>query len=170
MAHKISLIDSEKQGRLTGVDKALAIAWLKDQGKTDTDICALYNIGEKQLRRYEKVGTFPKVLKDAVAEESILTSHGLLLMQAYEHNQKKINLPDWVNRIVVEELSVRQLQRELDKTFGKPKKKVRYMEKKGGGFRLYPMRFDPDKTDIATRETMKEKLREALCLLEGWRD
>ena len=36
----------------------------------------------------------------------------------------------------------------MNQELGKPKKQKRYFEKKkGGGFRLYPMQFDPQKTE-----------------------
>ncbi len=167
MTYKFSLMENEKGGHLNGVDKARNIAELRIQGMTNEDICAIYSIGEKQLKRYQKVEKFPDVLKTAVANESILTSHGLLLMQAYERNREAFNLVDWINRIIKDQLSVRQLQREINKVFGMPKKKVRYLEKKGKGFRLYPMKFDPKRTDDATKEKMKEKLKQALALLES---
>lgn len=165
-AYKISFMENEKRKNLTGVDKAHAIAKLRVQGKSTEEICGIYDIGPKQLRRYERVGEFHDVLKDAVMEETIQTSHGLLLAQAMDQYGDKMEFEEWIRRIEEEELTVRQLKRALNKELGKPKKKVRYFEKRGKGFRLYPMWFDPDKTDDATRKKMAEVLKKALGALE----
>ena len=168
LAYKISFMENEMRKNLTGVDKAHAIAKLRVLGKSTEEIYEIYGIGEKQLGRYEKVGKFPKLLQDAISDGRIQTSHGLLLAQSREKHGDKVTMGGWVKRIEKDALTVRQLQRALNKEFGKPKKKVRYFEsQKGGGFRLYPMSFDPKKTDDATREMMRERLREALGLLEG---
>lgn len=169
MAYKVSFMENEKRKNLTGVDKAHAIAKLRVLGKSNGEIQEIYGIGDKQLKRYERVSKFPKALKDAIGEERIQTSHGLLLAQAQEKHGESVKLNDWLKRVEEEGLTVRMLQRALNKELGKPKKKVRYFEqdKKSGGFRLYPMRFDPKKTDEATKEKMVGVLKEALSALEG---
>ena len=166
-AYQVSFIENERRRNLTGTDKANAIAKLELLGKSPEQIQAIYGIGRRQYERYKKVGTFPKVLKDTVSENKISTGHGLMLMQAYEQHGRKVNLGDWVKRVEDEDLSVRRLKSDLNKEYGKGKKKVRYFEKQGKGFRLYPMRFDPEKTDDETRKKMAEKLKEALRMLEG---
>jgi hypothetical protein len=113
------------------------------------------------------VNTFPKILKDAVSEQRIDVSHGLLLTQAVEQHGDKVELKTWVKQIESEGLSVRQLTRALNAELGKPKKKTRYLERKGGGFRLFPMRFDPKTTDEGAKARMLEKLKEAVAMLEG---
>ena len=167
-AYRVSFLENEKRKNLTGVDKAHAIAKLELLGKTAEEVQAIYGIGVRQYQRYKKVGEFPDMLKDAVSKLKISTGHGLMLMQAFKQHGKKVKLEEWVKRIGEEDLSVKQLQRRLNKELGKPKKpKARYFEKqKDGGFRLYPMRFDPKRTDEATKATMATKLKEALALLE----
>jgi ParB/RepB/Spo0J family partition protein len=168
-AYKISFMENEKRKNLTGVDKAHAIAKLRVLGKTTEEILDIYGIGQKQLERYEKVASFPRALKDAIADERIKTSHGLLLAQAREQHGEKVKLEEWIRRIEEDDLTVRKLQRALNKAFGKPKKKARYYERdtKTGGFRLYPMRFDPKTTDEATKAKLLSVLKEALGVLEG---
>ena len=66
-----------------------------------------------------------------------------------------------------EELSARKLTRLLNAEFGKLKKSKRYMPAyKEGGFRLYPMAFDPKTTSAADKRKMADRLRAALELLE----
>jgi ParB/RepB/Spo0J family partition protein len=168
-AYKISFMENEKRKSLTGVDKAHAIAKLRVLGKTNTQIKELYGIGDKQLSRYEKVGKFPEILKRAISDGKIQTSHGLLLAQAHEQHGDKVDLKGLVEQIAEGELTVRQLARLLNKTkLGRVAKKARYFEKqRGGGFRLYPMRFDPKNTDEATKAKLLGVLKEAVKALEG---
>lgn len=168
MAFRVSYLENEKRKNYTGVDKANAMAKLRIRGKVDLEIREIFGIGQRQIERYKKVSTFPATLKNAVSDGSIQTTHGLALMKTRDEHGDKIDLPEWIKRVEEEDLSVRQLTRELNKRFGKPKKQQRYLEKtKGGGFRLYPMRFDPKKTDDEIKQKMIEKLRSALALLEG---
>ena len=166
-AYTISFIENERRKSLTGVDKAHAIAKLNLKGKSPKEIQDIYGIGQKQFERYKKVDTFPKELKDAIGNSKIKTTHGLLLMQAYEIHKEKMDLTEWIDWIVESEASTRLLQRQINQELGKPKKQKRYFEKKkGGGFRLYPMQFDPQKTAPDVKDKMIEKLRIALELLE----
>lgn len=165
-AYRVSFLENERRKSLTALDKAHAIAKLRLLGKTTAQIRDLYGIGERQFQRYEQVGTFPKALRDAIGEQKIQTSHGLLLAQAADRHGDKIDLSAWVERIVKQELTVRQLARALNREFRRAKKKVRYLERQGRGFRLYPMRFDPKNTDEAARVKMIETLKSAVEMLE----
>jgi len=169
MAYKISFLENEKRKSLTGVDKAHAIARLEYLGKKPKEVQEIYGIGEKQYQRYKKVGSFPKVLKDAIADAKIQTTHGLLLAQACEQHGDRVDLKALVEQIAEEEMTVRQLARLLNKKkLGRVAKKARYFESmKGGGFRLYPMRFDPSTTDDATKGKLLAVLKEAVAVLEG---
>jgi ParB/RepB/Spo0J family partition protein len=167
MAYRVSFLENEKRKNLTGVDKAHAIVKLRIRGKKDDEVCEIYGIGQRQLERYKKVSTFPDTLKTAISEGEIQTTHGLALMKVVDIHGDKVDLASWVKRASEEGLSVRQLTRELNKEFSKVKKPKRYFEKsKGGGFRLYPMRYDPKTTDQETKNKMLEKLKTAIELLE----
>jgi ParB/RepB/Spo0J family partition protein len=167
MAYRISFLENEKRKNYTGVDKAHAIAKLRIKGKTDDEISDIYGIGQRQLERYKKVSTFPDILKNAITEGQIQTTHGLALMKVYDFCSDKIDLSEWIGKIADEGFSVRKLARDLNSKFGKSKKTKKYFEKKkGGGFRLYPMHFSPEKTSNEIRAKMIEKLEEALALLK----
>jgi ParB family transcriptional regulator, chromosome partitioning protein len=168
-AYRISFLENEKRKSLTGVDKAHAIARLELRGKSPAQIQEIYGIKERQYERYKKVGTFPDVLKEAISAGTIQTTHGLLLAQAHEQHGDKVDLKGLVEQIAEGELTVRQLARLLNKTkLGRVAKKARYFEStKDGGFRLYPMRFDPKTTDEATKAKLLEVLKEAVGVIEG---
>jgi ParB family chromosome partitioning protein len=169
MAYKISFLENEKRKSLTGVDKAHAIAKLEFLGKKPKEVQEIYGIKERQYERYKKVGKFPDVLKRAIADEKIQTTHGLLLAQAHEQHGDKVDLKALVEEIVEGSLTVRQLARLLNKKkFGRVAKKARYFEKqKSGNYRLYPMSFNPKTTDEATKKKLLEVLKEAVGVLEG---
>jgi len=168
-AYRVSFLENEKRKNLTGVDKAHAIAKLELTGKSAKQVQFIYGIKERQYERYKKVGKFPDILKKAISEGKIQTTHGLLLAQAHEQHGDKVDLKGLVEQIAEGELTVRQLARLLNKTkLGRVAKKARYFEKqKGGGFRLYPMRFDPKTTDAATKAKLLEVLKEAVSALEA---
>jgi ParB-like chromosome segregation protein Spo0J len=167
-AYKVSFLENEKRKSLTGVDKAHAIAKLELTGKSPKMVQFIFGIKERQYERYKKVGKFPDVLKKAITDGKIQTTHGLFLAQAHEQHGDRVDLNGLVQQIAEGELTVRQLARLLNKTkLGRVAKKARYFEKqKGGGFRLYPMRFDPKTTDEATKTKLLEVLKEAVSALE----
>ena len=168
-AYRISFLENEKRKSLTGVDKAHAIARLELRGKSPEQIQEIYGIKERQYERYKKVGAFPDILKEAISAGTIQTTHGLLLAQAHDNHGSKVNLKALVQQIAEGDLTVRQLARVLNKKkLGRVTKKARYFEKqKEGGFRLYPMRFDPKSTDEDAKAKMIGVLRDALQMLEG---
>ena len=168
MAFRISFMENEKRKNLTGVDKAHAMAKLRLRDKSDAEIQEIFGLGKSQIDRYKQVSTFPPVIKDAISDARIKTTHSLSLMRTYNEHGDKVSLADWIDRVDAEELSVRKLTRLLNSKFGKPKKKKRYFEKqKDGGFRLYPMRFDPKTTPRADKTAMISRLETALALLKG---
>ena len=168
-AYRVSFLENEKRKSLTGVDKAHAIAKLELTGKSPKMVQFIFGIKERQYERYKRVGKFPEILKKAITDGKIQTTHGLFLAQAYENHGDKVDLKALVDQITEGELTVRQLARLLNKTkLGRVAKKARYFEKqKGGGFRLYPMRFDPKTTDEATKTKLLEVLKDAVAALEG---
>ena len=167
MAFRVSFLENEKRKNLTGVDKAHAIVKLRLKNKSDEQIQDIYGIGQRQVERYKQVSTFGSVLKEAISDSRIKTSHGLALMKVVNFKGDEVDLKDWVDRVDAEDLSVRKLTRLLNKKYGKPKKTKRYMAAyKEGGFRLYPMAYDPKTTSKADKKKMVDRLRAALALLE----
>ena len=167
-AFRISFLENERRKSLTGVDKAHAIVKLRMRGKTDGDVMEIYGIGKKQLGRYEKVSQFPQVLKDAISDGRIQTTHGMAIMKVFEDNPGKVDMETWIQRSQHEALSVRQLVRTMNAELGKRKSQGRILEhREGGGFRIWPVRFDPTTTSKEARERMKEKLIEAIAVLDS---
>jgi len=167
-AYRLSYLENEKRRNLTGVDKAHAIVKLRMRGKTDDEIRAIYGIGQRQLDNYKRVSTFPQVLKDAVSEGLVPTTHALILMKNYDIRQGRIDLEEWIAKVHDEGLSVRKLTRDLNLRYGKLKRQKRYMERlRDGGFRLYPMKFDPKRTPPELRKAMLRRLKEAVERLEA---
>lgn len=169
-AFRVSFLENERRKSLTGKDKANAIAKLKVLGKSDDEIRDLFGIGLRQLQRYKKVTSFPDELTRSIAAGHVQTTHALELMRVYERVGQELDLLYWVELVHEKNLSVRNLVRKLNSQFGKPKKRTRYLERTPeGGFRLFPMRFDPRATDAKTREAMADRLKEALTFLEEFK-
>jgi len=167
-AYQISFMENEKRKSLTGRDKANAIAKLKRLGKSDADVQKIFGIGRRQIQRYKKLTTFPKEILEGLEEGAIDTTHALEIMRVHGRQSGALDLSYWIERVFQEDLSVRKLVRELNARYGKPVGKKRYLEKyKDGGFRLFPMRFDPKTTSAEARQLMASRLRQALERLEG---
>ncbi len=167
-AFRISFLENERRKSLTGVDKANAIVKLRIKGKSDTDIQEIYGIGERQIRRYKEVATFPDVLRVAIINGRIQTTHGLALNKVInDHDIEKVKPEEWIDRIEEDGLSVRKLTRDLNAKFKKRKVKPRYIDRRrDGGFRIYPMKFDPVSTSKATRKKMLGVFRDAIERIE----
>ena len=167
-AYRLSYLENEKRRNLTGVDKAHAIVKLRMRGKTDEEICSIYGIGQRQLDNFKRVSTFPQILKDAVSDGLVPTTHALILMKNYDLRQGRIDLEEWIAKVRDEGLSVRKLTRDLNLRYGKLKRQKRYMDRTSdGGFRLYPMKFDPKRTPPELRKAMLRRLKEAIERLEA---
>lgn len=170
-AYRVSFLENERRRNLTGADKANAIAKLRIRGKTDAEIMELYGIGPRQLERYRQVSTFPAELTRAVLDKLVDITHALILNRATVSNPDEVDLDYWLTRIVHEKLSARTLTRLLNQKYGKKRSKKRYLDRyKDGGFRLFPMKFDPSKTPSEDKEEMLSLLKDALDRLESVQD
>ena len=165
-AFHLAYSENELRQDLTGLDKANAILKLRIAGRSDGQICEIFGIARRQLDRYRRLCTLPDELQKAVAAGSITTTHALTLMKVHIAHPDGLDLAVWVKRIDEENLSVRKLSRRLGAEHCRRPTRKRYIEtRRNGGFRLYPMSFDPDLTSDRNQKIMVEKLEQALQLL-----
>ncbi len=172
-AFRISLIENEQRHGLTGLDRANAVARLRSWGKNDPEICSLFGIGERQLRRLDRGARMPSILREAVGEQRLPLTHALLLDQAARAMGKGFDLARWIQQINLESLSVAELARRLgvethqSRVEKKAGRRQRLMEIRGSGFRLHPISWDPQKSTPEQKRRLAEILRKALGLLES---
>ena len=169
-AYQVSFIENEKRKNLKGIDKAYAIVKLSKRGKSPREIQNLFSIGERQYYRYKKVMEFPTELKDAITDRFIKITHGLVLMEAQKRYKNAIDFDEWIDWIIENKASIRQLKEHVRLKCSKKQKDFgAYLNPtKRGGFRLSQMVFDPRKTDRSSADKMMTNLREALLFLEQW--
>ena len=163
----LSYVENEKRRSLHPLDKAHLVQVLRDRGKEPDEIQEALGISFRTYERLEQLLRIDNYLKDMMGRSGLPLKHALLL-SAYQR-KADISLPEWARRIKEEYLSLHDLQIGLRKdTRGKCKRvKARYLEKKGKGFRLYPMSYNPEKTSGEEIATMATKLKEALSILQS---
>jgi len=165
-AFKVSFIENEKQKNLSTLDKAHAVEKLKEAGKKKEEIGQIFGLSEKQIGRYEEIAKFPDSLKKAISSGKILAKHALLINQYHNNFPRKIDIASWIKEASENGLSADELKKRLAKQVRGTKKSKRYYEKRKDGFRLFPMSFDPKKTEEEEKEKMAKALRSALEALE----
>ena len=78
-----------------------------------------------------------------------------------------MDLEQWIDWIIENKASIRQLKRHIDKSVGKSRKTKDFIKRTpNGGFRLLSAVFDPSRTDRECAHKLKENLKEAIQLLE----
>ena len=166
-AYHVSYVENEKRKNLNGIDKAHAISKLSSRGKSPEEIQLIFGIGERQYYRYKKAIDFPEEIKDAITDRFIGVTHGLILNEAYSRHKTTMDLEQWIDWIIENKASIRQLKRHIDKSVGKSRKTKDFIKRTpNGGFRLLSAVFDPSRTDRECAHKLKENLKEAIQLLE----
>jgi len=161
-AYALSYLENEIRQDYGPLDRANAVVKLRAAGKPYAEIGRLYGLGAKQVKNYELLLDFNEVLRAGVEGGALSPTHALLLHQA-GRGQPDFDHAAWLQRVVDERLSVAQLKRALGKA--KPAKAAaRLFERRGEGFRLYPMAFQPGKTTAEARQRLIEALEQALRL------
>ena len=166
-AYYTSFIENEKRKNLNGLDKSYAITKLTDRGKSPKEIQALYGIGERQYYRLKSACEFPKEIRDAIADGFIQVSHGLVLMEAYGNHGLKIELDDWIDWMIDNRPSVRQLRAAIKKKCS-IKKSNFIVKNSRNGFVFRTLSFNPLKTDLTDARTMLSEMEEATDILREW--
>ena len=166
-AYYLSYIENDKRKNLSGLDKALAISKLLAKGKSPKEIQTLYGIGERQYYRLKKVTDFPPALKDAISDGFIQITHGLLLMEMHSDRCRAVDFDEWIDWIIENSASVRQLKRALKKRC-RSSVQHRMTRTDKGGFRFSGFIFDPQKADKVASETILGEMKEAVTIIEKW--
>ena len=144
-AYVFSYIENEKRKSYSDLDRGYAIVKFKEQGKTIDEISDLLGLSKRQVIRLKKITGFPKSVQEAIDDGSLPTTHALVLMQLREKYGQKVNLQKWIKRVKVEELSVRDMMREI--LAGEVEKPVELFVTDKEGFRFRPVRINPAQMD-----------------------
>ena len=167
-AYYLSYTENDKRKNLSGMDKALAIAKLTARGKSPQEIQRLYGIGERQYYRLKKSVDFPNIIKEAIADEFIQMTHGLVLATSKEQIGTLFDLDEWIDWIIENKASVRNLRTAIRVRYHKQKKR-RLLKTTDGGFKLSAFTFDPLKSDLASTDELLSDIKKALDIVEKCR-
>jgi ParB family transcriptional regulator, chromosome partitioning protein len=164
-AYTLSFLENDKRKNLNLLDKSHAVCLLRLQNKSDVDIRTIYGISQRTLERYGQISNIPEQLREAVHGSRISTTHCLVLMKAYTARKGDLDLEAWIERAYDEGLSTRELEKALAETYGlhRQKKGVELLPE--GGFRI-TMTFNPNTSSPEDRALLRERLTEALKMLE----
>lgn len=95
------------------LDRAVGIAKVrKEQGKTTAQIAQLFRLSDRHVQRLEALLAYEDELVQAMDNESLETTHAMVLHQAKRKNPE-LDLNVWIERVVVEQPSVEVLKEHL---------------------------------------------------------
>jgi len=157
-AYALGFIENVKRKNYSPWDKANAI-WraVHKRGMDKGELAEMLGVSARQMDRYLALLDFDPAVQEALKDDRICMAHAVTLQQFKARQAKK-----WVDRIVAERLSARQLRKQLKKAgaAGRPK---RYLKTEKDGFRMYPFRFHAD-ADPAEKEKVVRILEKALAI------
>lgn len=162
-AHKLAFLKNVVRKNLSPMDKANAIFQAKQRGKKTADLAELFNLSEKQIQRYEDLLKFPPEVQKLLDKEDLTMGHAKVLSDF-----KVKNLDEWVSKIKENNLSAKQIKRELKKASGAklPGRAKLYIKKEKNGIRVYPFTITKDAPE-KEREKVIGLLQEAIEVLKG---
>jgi len=157
-ASTISFIRNVKRKNLSLMEKANAIfEYYENKKKTAKDISELLGVSERQIKRYLELVKFPKFIRDAVNDDIIGMAHAKMLSKLPQEEAQKL-----LKQLQKGEVTLRNLLRQVKAH--KPSLKI--LQAQDNGFRLFPFRFDKEKTPADQKKHMIDSLKQALAMLE----
>jgi ParB family chromosome partitioning protein len=162
-AHKLAFIKNVVRKNLGPMEKANAIHQALQRGRKMAELKEYFGLSEKQLKRYEALLEFSPEIQKLLDKEDLSMGHAKVLSDF-----KAKNLDEWVSKIDNQELSAKQLKRELKKATGAklPGRQKLYIKKEGNGIRVYPFTINKDAPE-KEREKVIGLLQEAIEVLKG---
>lgn len=169
-ACQVSFLENEKRRNFTSLDRAHAIAKMVLQGHSCQEIQRLSGIGERQFYRYKKAAEFRPEVREAIEDNFITITQGLVLTQAFQKYGNAVDLHEWIDWVMEEKASVRKLKSTLAARFGNGiASKSGYLNQtQSGGFKMKQMVFEPQTAREDVVQQMMAQLRDALDLLKQW--
>ena len=163
----LSYAENEQRKTFSDLDRAQAVAKLRESKKTTAQIAGLLRLRDRQVQNLEALLSYPDVLKRAVGDEGsgVTTSHALILMQASRKLGSKFDVPEWVKRIRKEKLSLDLLKQAIREET-KPKRSRQKLVRRRGdivSFNLKALR----KADDEERDRAVSELQGILKKLKG---
>lgn len=122
-AFRLSFLENDKRKSLTALDKAHAVCLLRFKGKTDEEIRSIYGMSQRSLERSAYLSNIPDILKDAVHEGTIGTTHCLVLAKSYKDMSGDLDLEKWIRNVHEKGLTTRKLETLLSAYCGKTEQK-----------------------------------------------
>ena len=157
-ASTISFVRNVKRKNLSLMEKANAIyEYHENKEKTAKEISGLLGVSERQIKRYLELVKFPKFIRDAVDQEVIGMAHAKILSKLTQDEAQKL-----LKQLQKGEMSLRSIIRQAKAH--KPSLKILLAQEKG--FRIFPFRYDKEKTPTDQKKHMIDALKQALNIME----
>ena len=159
--HRIAFAQNVVRKNLRPLEKANAIRLAKRRGCTALLIAKQFGISEKQIRRYDALLEFPKLLQQVVDNGVLSMAHATVLAR---HGD--IDVTDWVKQAQTGRWSAAELSRALRKTLklGTGGKRREFIRVQGNEVRGYSWRLD-GRSDPNELETAIAAHKRALDVL-----
>jgi ParB/RepB/Spo0J family partition protein len=164
-AQIVAYAENEYRKTLRDLDRARAMAKLRESGKTTAEIAQLFRLRDRQVQRLEGLLGYPEELKSALEDESsgITTTHALILMLAKRKHGGKFHLNEWL-QVAKETNSVEELKKEINKKFSGGRGKVTLIRRHDG---KVSFSFNFNAADVEQKEAAVKELRALLAELES---
>ena len=113
-AFRLSVLENEEREPLTDIDRGWAIVKYREHHPdcTPKDLAELFNTTIRRVQRLKRLTTFPRCVRQAIADGRIDAYHALTLMSRLP-DAPEPDLQAWIDRIVTDQLSGRDLQAHL---------------------------------------------------------
>ena len=170
-ACRISIIENEDRQTYSDIDRAHAILAYREMGKSTAEVEEIFNLGERQRQRLQTLTRFPQLVQDAIAEERIVTTQALSLMQ-HKRKNPDTDLAHWIRWVEANDASCAKLNAALraaaaEESADKPVELFARKHRNGEtALRFRPVRIDKSMSRVQ-RESVAKALREALAFLES---
>jgi len=161
-ALRLAWAENQQRRSYTDLDRAHAVLKAQQSGKSMAELEKVFGLGRKQLQRLKKLAKTPKLVQDAVAESKISTSHAIVLNELGAKHEK-LDLKRWIEAIVEEELSIRQLRRRINKE-QRSARSVQFFSEEDGVLRLRAVKLDPEKLGDEERAALKDMVQRLMAL------
>ncbi len=163
-ALRLSWAENEQRRSYTEFDRANAIVKARRTGRKMDELEKLFGLTERQIRRLELFGKMPKQVHDAVASDSLKTTHAVVLIEM-KRRYEDLDLKEWIEAIPKEDLSVRSLKRRLTKQYGKKKEPVQFFSESDGVLKLKRVKVDFEKISDDEKMALREMAKRVLDLV-----
>ena len=130
-------------------------------GKTGEELEKVFGLSRKQFTRLKLPTKLPKVVKEALSEEKIKTTHAIVLNEM-KGRYPNLDVAHWIDQVLEHELSVQMLKNRITREHREERSPVRLVEEKEGVLHFRVRRLELGKMSAEEKAVAVGALEEAL--------